>query len=145
MHPQRNLIEAAMDCVLNEIGLPSKRPDPGTPEGVPYDIKFHAAEFQSYLDWAKPKTAAQRQENHKDFHPMDYHARQAVGDIIGHELEQKGPVNRDHHGPMIDDHFNQYLETMKTNIAGVEKYVKNPVHHKDQFTQTVNDYYNSSM
>tara|TARA_Y100001963_G_C6555236_1_gene341693 strand:+ start:103 stop:672 length:570 start_codon:yes stop_codon:yes gene_type:complete len=85
MHPQRNLIEAAMDCVINEIALPSK---PGGGAKKPYDMEAHNRQenviYNSMTEmhgsgWHGNEEHWKAYENAaKTVNPMGHHASRAA-------------------------------------------------------------------
>jgi len=89
MHPQRNIIESAIHCIINEISLPS---NPDNAVKKPYDLDFHdAAEsdiFNSMKenhgpDWHKDDTHWNSyQDTIKKVNPMGHHAGRAAITMI---------------------------------------------------------------
>ena len=85
MHPQRNLIEAAMDCLINEIAVPS---NPGGGAKKPYDMEAHNRQENALYDsmtethgsdWHGNEEHWKTYENAaKTVNPMAHHARRAA-------------------------------------------------------------------
>jgi len=97
MHPQRNLIEAAGQIVLNEIGLPPK----------PYDHMGHERQLTDAAEklnsGSGPGSIEELEEVEKIHNPLPYHVKEAHKSIIGGIKEADAHTQGALDKPTMDD------------------------------------------
>ena len=148
MNPQRTIIEAAEYIFFSEIALNDN-------SKKPYRFDVHEDDWNAYKDSDEykelkkaasfsPMTGPAKQESvdafkkaYTDRHPLGYHAKNAVVEVMGNvdnykDISDTGVMNKI--SGIADHHFNEYKKTMATPDHPVAAYYSGNVeHHREDF------------